>query len=96
MVTINYQLIDTFENYKEFETVAQAIEWMQGIGENYFQYVDLTDDKENYVSGFSDIIETYKKNNDLWQGSPACIHLNVGSGHGGGAVCKSCGAWFCY
>jgi hypothetical protein len=96
MVTINYQLIDTFENYKEFETVAQAIEWMQGIGENYFQYVDLTDDKENYVSGFSDIIETYKKNHDLWQGSPACIHLNVGSGHGGGAVCKSCGAWFCY
>lgn len=96
MVTINYQLIDTFENYKEFETVAQAIEWMQGIGENYFQYVDLTDGKENYVSGFSDIIETYKKNNDLWQGSPACTHLNVGSGHGGGAVCKSCGAWFCY
>lgn len=96
MVTINYQLIDTFENYKEFETVAQAIEWMQGIGEDMFQYVDLTDDKENYVSGFSDIIETYKKNNDLWQGSPACIHLNVGSGHGGGAVCKSCGAWFCY
>ncbi|QQV91664.1 hypothetical protein OXC43_gp82 [Klebsiella phage vB_KpP_FBKp27] len=83
MVTINYQLIDTFENYKEFETVAQAIEWIQGIGEDMFQYVDLTDDKENYVSGFSDIIETYKKNNDLWQGSPACIHLNVGSGHGG-------------
>lgn len=96
MVTINYQLIDTFENYKEFETVAQAIAWMQGIGEEMFQYVDLTDGKENYVSGFSDIIETYKKNHDLWQGSPACIHLNVESGHGGGAVCKSCGAWFCY
>lgn len=96
MVTINYQLIDTFENYKEFETVAQAIEWMQGIGEDMFQYVDLTDDKENYVSGFSDIIETYKKNNDLWQGDADCIHLTVGSGHGGGAVCKSCGAWFCY
>lgn len=96
MVTINYQLIDTFENYKEFETVAQAIEWMQDIGEDMFQYVDLTDGKENYVSGFSDIIETYKKNNNLWQGDADCIHLTVGSGQGGGAVCKSCGAWFCY
>lgn len=96
MVTINYQLIDTFENYKEFETVAQAIAWMQGIGEDMFQYIDLTDDKENYVSGFSDIIETYNNCSDLWQGDAGCIHLHTTSGHGGGQVCTTCGAWFCY
>lgn len=96
MVTLNYQLIDTFENYKEFETVAEAVNWMQGIGENYFQYVDLTDDKENYVSGFFDIVEAFNDHSDLWQGSTGCIHLNVVEGHGGGQVCTTCDAWFCY
>lgn len=96
MVTINYQLIDTFENYKEFDTVAQAIAWMQNIGEDMFQYVDLTDDKENYVDGYSAIIEAYTNNHDLWHGDAGCIHLHTTSGHGGGQVCTTCGAWFCY
>lgn len=96
MVTINYQLIDTFENYKEFESVEHAVAWIQSIGEDMFQYVDLTDDKENYVEGYSAILKAFNDNNDLWHGDAGCIHLHTTSGHGGGQVCATCGAWFCY
>lgn len=96
MVIVNYQLMDTFERYREFETILEAINWMRGIGENYFQYIGLTDGKENYIDGYSAIIEAYKKNNDLWYGAADCIHLNVVSAHRGGAVCTTCGARFCY
>lgn len=41
MITVHYQLIDSFENYKEFDSIMDAVEWMQGIGEEYFTYVCL-------------------------------------------------------
>lgn len=96
MTTINYQLIDTFENYKEFDNVADAVKWMQGIGKDKFQYVLLTDGKLNAVDGFDTIVKAYNNNNDLWHGDADCIHLNTHSGIGGGCHCDTCSAWFCY
>lgn len=55
MVTIEYQLIDSFENYKDFDSARQAAEWVRGIGEEYFQYVSVTLG-DHYVSGFLDVI----------------------------------------
>ncbi len=44
MITVHYQLIDSFENYKEFDTILDAVAWMQGIGEDMFTYVCLDAD----------------------------------------------------
>ena len=96
MTTINYQLVDTFENYKEFDNVADAVKWMQGIGIDMFVYVSLTDDKLNEVDGYDAIVKAYNNNNDLWHGDADCIHLNTHSGIGGGCHCDTCSAWFCY
>lgn len=96
MTTINYQLVDTFENYKEFDNVADAVKWMQGIGIDMFVYVSLTDGKLNEVDGFDAIVRAYNNNNDLWHGDADCIHLNTHSGIGGGCHCDTCSAWFCY
>lgn len=96
MTTINYQLIDTFENYKEFDNVADAVKWMQGIGIDMFVYVSLTDGKLNEVDGYDAIVKAYNNNNDLWHGDADCIHLNTHSGNGGGCHCDTCSAWFCY
>ena len=96
MTTINYQLIDTFENYKEFDNVADAVKWMQGIGIDMFVYVSLTDGKLNEVDGYDAIVKAYNNNNDLWHGDADCIHLNTHSGNGGGCHCDTCPAWFCY
>lgn len=96
MTTINYQLVDAFENYKEFDNVADAVKWMQGIGKDKFQYVSLTDGKLNAVDGFDTIVKAYNNNNDLWHGDADCIHLNTHSGIGGGCHCDTCSAWFCY
>lgn len=96
MTTINYQLVDTFENYKEFDNVADAVQWMQGIGIDMFVYVSLTDGKLNEVDGYDAIVKAYNNNNDLWHGDADCIHLNTHSGNGGGCHCDTCPAWFCY
>lgn len=96
MTTINYQLIDTFENYKEFDTVKAAVDWVKGIGIDMFVYVSLTDSKLNEVDGYDAIIKAYELNSDLWQGDADCIHLNTHSGNGGGCHCDTCPAWFCY
>lgn len=96
MTIINYQLVDTFENYKEFDNVADAVKWMQGIGIDMFVYVSLTDGKLNEVDGFDAIVRAYNNNNDLWHGDADCIHLNTHSGIGGGCHCDTCSAWFCY
>lgn len=96
MTIINYQLIDTFENYKEFDNVADAVKWVQGIGIDMFVYVSLTDGKLNEVDGYDAIVKAYNNNNDLWHGDADCIHLNTHSGNGGGCHCDTCSAWFCY
>lgn len=96
MSTINYQLIDTFENYKEFDSIADVIKWMRGIGSDMFVYVSLTDGKLNEVDGYDAIMKAYDLNSDLWQGDADCIHLNTHSGIGGGCHCDTCSAWFCY
>lgn len=96
MTTINYQLVDTFENYKEFDNVADAVKWIQDIGIDMFVYVSLTDGKLNEVDGYDAIIKAYNDNSDLWHGDADCIHLNTHSGNGGGCHCNTCPAWFCY
>ena len=96
MTTINYQLVDAFESYKEFDNVADAVKWMQGIDIDMFVYVSLTDGKLNEVDGYDAIVKAYNNNNDLWHGDADCIHLNTHSGIGGGCHCDTCSAWFCY
>lgn len=52
MSTLNYQLPSKFENYQEFDTVKDAVEWMIKSQETFkrhgnegFVYVSLTDGK---------------------------------------------------
>lgn len=95
-VLIEYALIDTPDTDKEFDTVAEAIAWVQGIGEDMFTHVSLNDIYDNYVDGYSAIIKAYEDNKELYAGEDACIHLNTKSVIGGGIHCCSCPAWFCY
>ena len=56
MIEVNYQLVDTFENYKYFDTVEEVQKWLRGIGEDMFVYVDMSFG-ELYVDNFSAILE---------------------------------------
>lgn len=103
MSTLNYQLPSKFENYQEFDTVKDAVEWLIKSQETFkrhgnegFVYVSLTDGKLNVVDGYDAIIKAYDLNSDLWHGDADCIHLTTHSGNGGGCHCDTCTAWFCY
>lgn len=53
---VNYQLVDTFENYKEFESLKEVLEWIKGISAEMFKYADLCIEDGVYVEGVWDII----------------------------------------
>lgn len=96
MVLVQYSLIDAENLEHEFDSVADAVAWLNGVGFDMFIAVTLTDAFGNFVDGFDGIMTAYKDNSDLWAGSQACLHLNIRQPSGGGVQCRDCGAWFCY
>lgn len=46
MTTVYYQLINAFENYKEFDNYWDAEDWIEGIGEEMFIYFDIVEENE--------------------------------------------------
>ena len=56
MIEVYYHLVDTFENYKYFDTVEEVQKWLRDIGEDMFVYVDMLFG-DVYVDNFSAILE---------------------------------------
>lgn len=59
MITIACRLIDTGDIERYFDRVALAQIWVKGIGENYFEYVEmLVPNEHDYdtIEGYQEIL----------------------------------------
>lgn len=55
MFELNFRLTDGWDNYRYFDTVEEAKKWIISIGEEMFDYVDLSVGEE-LLEGFSEIV----------------------------------------
>ena len=95
-IVLDYRLIDSGDCEKEFDSFADAVAFMRGIGEEMFQHVDITDSKDYCIAGYSEIVQHFEEISDLYDGEPDCMHISTRDGIGGGIHCNKCSAWFCY
>lgn len=56
MFELQFRLIDAWDNYKYFDSIEEAQQWIAGIGEEMFNYVDLLMG-EDLLEGFTEIME---------------------------------------
>lgn len=98
IVSINYKnKNDSTGLLSQHETVADAVSFIRkNIKKENIEYIGLSDGNGHQTIGYDNIISVFERNCDLWNGDKTCIHPVTGSGSGGGLVCKSCSAWFCY
>ena len=97
IVSINFKLkSEPKSSLKQFSTVKDAVHFVKSLKEDTIEYISLTDGHGYQVVGYGQIQVAYDRHSDLWSGDKFCIHPMTGSGHGGGQVCNTCKAWFCY
>lgn len=59
MFILIYMLIDSGEIEKEFDSLEDVVNFIEGIGQDYFEYVDLHED-EAVICGYQCIYEYCK------------------------------------
>lgn len=97
IVSINYKLLgEPKSSLAQFDTVLEGVRFVNSLDTTKIDYVSLTDGFGHQVIGEVQINKVYERHSDLWAGEKYCLHPETGSGHGGGQVCKTCKAWFCY
>lgn len=97
IVSVNYKRkSEPKSELAQFDTVKEAVGFVQSQAPDEIEYIGLTDGYGHQEVGVKAIVKTFEAQSDLWAGSAMCFHPVTGSGHGGGIVCKTCRAWFCY
>lgn len=74
-IIVTYKLIDSSELEKEFFALSAVADWVTGIGQDMFEYIEITNEQDGVIDNMQtlyDMVATIEYNHDLSQCSPAC------------------------